>query len=197
MKRRSPPLGRPSIQAMGRLWHPHWSAGWSRCNLSSTVAASTRPVQPAASSEGVCPSSSSPAKNGPRGAMGATPGLHGISGPRIGFGRPADRRRKFVATGGEGAIPGKLRSREGCQEPTVDQRGEIGANRRRCVVLPSGTLDFLHSIAWSRKGVCQVKGVLWLPHGALRELGQRERLFVRPDCHSLSHGTTKHKNRLA
>jgi hypothetical protein len=34
-------------------------------------------------------------------------------------------------------------------------------------------------------------------HGALRELGERERLFVRPDCHSLGYGTTKHKNRLA
>jgi hypothetical protein len=33
-----------------------------------------------------------------------------------------------VATGGEGAMPGKPKSREGCQESTVDQRGEIGAN---------------------------------------------------------------------
>lgn len=87
------------------------------------------------------------------GRRGLTPALRHI-GAWIGFGRPADRRRKFVATGGEGAIPANLGFREGCQESTADQQGEIDLDSRSSL----RNLDIWLRISWSREGVCQEKG---------------------------------------
>jgi hypothetical protein len=63
-----------------------------------------------------------------------------------GLGSDSDGRQTggeiFVVTGGEGTIPGKPRSREGCQESTVDQRGEIGAQTMSICRTFLRSLDF-------------------------------------------------------